>query len=268
MKITKLINKFFDSKIIIHSTLIQRALMGGHKKFDEFSDSPEGKELITRVEYQCKYINERKILELVCAKGHSLETMSEDESIRHELFCLESGSAAEEFIKRADRFGMYPIVTSAQNKDIKLFKTLYDLGADPYDKNDDGSVAVQSKDPFFDSLLKRLIEEGSECSTKLEYLGNNPLQVRITQYDPSENNEGLKEIIKIIHHDRKQLTQKNKDGQTVLILAAEKGHLDLVKVCVKLGASLEETDKNGETALYKALANQHISTVNYLSSFF
>ena len=264
MKCTKKINRVFKTKIIIHSTLIQLVLARGRKKFEQFASSLEGREQLTTTQYQYRYNDEKKIVELMCAEEQSSEFMSKEESTRREIFCSEPGSIALEFINRADKNGRYPIVTAAQNRDVKLFKTLYDLGVYVGVKNDDGSIALQSKDDLFDSLLKMVVKKELECSPISENPCNNPLQVKIAQFVPSENNENLREIINLMKNDPKQLKLKNKDGQTVLIIAAEKGHFNIVKVCHKLEADLDESDTKGETALYKASANGYARIVKYL----
>ncbi len=53
--------------------------------------------------------------------------------------------------------------------------------------------------------------------------------------------------------------------ETALIVAAEKGHLDIVKTLVKAGAKLEMINTySSETALYKAVKNRHKKVIDYL----
>ena len=260
LKCTKRINRVFNTKILVHTSIIQLALAGGRTKYQQFTESEEGKALLKYGGWD----EEDKILEILLGNEQCLENMSEEELMRQELVSLKPGTVAEEFINRADRFGRYPIITAAQNMDIKFVKTLYNLGKNMDVKNDDGSIVVQSRVLFLKSLLKFLVEKELKCSISTKNPCNNPLQVKISQYKPSENNENLKQIIKLLHNDLKQLKLKNKDGKTVLIIAAEKDHLDLVKVCFKLGAYLDETDITGESAFHKASINGNAIIVKYL----
>lgn len=48
---------------------------------------------------------------------------------------------------------------------------------------------------------------------------------------------------------------KGKDGQTLLILAAGRGHINTCKYLIERGASINEYDNSGQTALIKAAIN-------------
>lgn len=49
----------------------------------------------------------------------------------------------------------------------------------------------------------------------------------------------------------------NKDGDTALIKAARRGHLDMVKLLLNKGANLLHTNKAGRTAIHEAVASGH-----------
>ena len=59
---------------------------------------------------------------------------------------------------------------------------------------------------------------------------------------------------------------KNSDGSNVLMVASRKGFTDIVKQCVKQGASndINEVDKGGRTALFHACQNGHVECVKIL----
>lgn len=56
----------------------------------------------------------------------------------------------------------------------------------------------------------------------------------------------------------------DKHGRTPLFVAAEHGHLDLVRYLNETGASKYKTTKDGRTALYAACENGHLNVVLYL----
>ncbi|OBY48940.1 ankyrin repeat domain-containing protein [Pseudomonas sp. AU12215] len=55
-------------------------------------------------------------------------------------------------------------------------------------------------------------------------------------------------------------------GDTALIMAAYNGHLDVVQILVEKGASLQVTNKDGDTPLRAAQAIGSVSVANYLRS--
>jgi uncharacterized protein len=54
------------------------------------------------------------------------------------------------------------------------------------------------------------------------------------------------------------------DGDTALMLAAERGHIELVKVLLKNGADVNAENLNGETALMRAAENDRAAAVKIL----
>jgi ankyrin repeat protein len=56
------------------------------------------------------------------------------------------------------------------------------------------------------------------------------------------------------------IDQRDKDGATALIRAAEKGDLKTVRTLLENGADINAADKNGWTALMKAVKGHHLKT--------
>jgi len=54
--------------------------------------------------------------------------------------------------------------------------------------------------------------------------------------------------------------QRDRDGATALIRAAEAGDLKLIRTLLEDGADINAADKNGWTALMKAVKNHHLKT--------
>jgi hydrogenase-4 component B len=62
------------------------------------------------------------------------------------------------------------------------------------------------------------------------------------------------------------LFEKGKYGNRALILASEKGHIEIVKYLLANGANINEKDNYGNTALILASFSAHIKVVKYLLS--
>jgi ankyrin repeat protein len=71
-------------------------------------------------------------------------------------------------------------------------------------------------------------------------------------------------IVKELLAKKISLTERNGDGETVLILAADKGFLEIVELLIAKGAALDEKDKKGNTALILAAREGRLAVVELL----
>ena len=77
--------------------------------------------------------------------------------------------------------------------------------------------------------------------------------------------EGKSEIINdIIRTDKTKLKEKMKNGKTLLHVASEHGHIEIVNTLIKAGALVDEQDKFGDTPLFLASHNGHKEIVKRL----
>ena len=262
LKLTKQVNRVFPCciNIFVHSSVIKLALSGGQNKWNEVVASKGGPEL-----------TKKNALEMLLADEKPLNNMLEHQKwIRRELFSLNPSSVDGWFINRADIFGFHPIVAAAQNRDIKLLKFLYDCGGYLYLRNDDGTGVIQEGTSFYTKVLKMLIEKELKETWSSEIIvnpGYTPMQIEVVEYSSTDQREyQIRNIVKFFKNDTEQLTLKNKTGKNAMIIAAQKGHLELVKALYILGANIDETDSEGKTSLYWASSNGHYATVQYLLS--
>ena len=78
--------------------------------------------------------------------------------------------------------------------------------------------------------------------------------------------KGHLNIVKLLHiKDSSILERKDKKGRTALIWASMKGHLDVVKFLVQNGADKNVRSNEGETPLLVASMNNHDDVVIYLT---
>ena len=101
----------------------------------------------------------------------------------------------------------------------------------------------------------------------VKYLLNQGANVR-AETDQGTNSfslaaeKGHLNIVKLLHSkDPSILEQKDKKGRTALIWASMKGHLDVVKFLVQNGADKNVLSNEGETPLLVASTNNHDDVV-------
>ena len=76
----------------------------------------------------------------------------------------------------------------------------------------------------------------------------------------------FKKLIQNLIKEGAIINIENKNGFTPLILASQKGFLDIVKELVQNGAEVNYKNKDGKTALMFAEENNKTDVVNYLKS--
>ena len=91
-----------------------------------------------------------------------------------------------------------------------------------------------------------------------------PLPLRVVQ------SGDLEEFVKLVHSNVDPVQVLNcahaKSGDTPLIVAARRGHLDLLKFLVLHGVDIEQRNKDLKRALHEAAAGSHLDCVKLLLS--
>jgi ankyrin repeat protein len=112
-----------------------------------------------------------------------------------------------------------------------------------------------------------LLESTQNCTYK--YLGKNSVQ--IDAKDKEENTLLIlaaeiksPSLFNFLLKLGAPISEKNNKGNTALIQAARAGHLEIVQELVKAGASVDEPSKKGNTALILAAEGGHLEVVKYL----
>ena len=78
--------------------------------------------------------------------------------------------------------------------------------------------------------------------------------------------EDISAVKKLLGEGNHGINTKNHYHETALMIAAEKGNVELVTLLVEHGANVHETDLHGNTAAMKAFFKGHDSVVGYLQN--
>ncbi|GMB07454.1 ankyrin repeat domain-containing protein [Thermolongibacillus altinsuensis] len=76
--------------------------------------------------------------------------------------------------------------------------------------------------------------------------------------------KGLRELVRLLVENGADVNATNKEGDTPLIVAAQSGQVEIVKFLHEHGADIHHANHEGETALLKATEGNHKTIVQYL----
>ena len=130
------------------------------------------------------------------------------------------------------------------------------VNIDSQDKNGQTPLMIASERGYLD-IVKYLIEKGANTEAKTKIDGKTALH-----WAPKEN---LLEFGKyLVEHCNVNIDSQSNVGFTPLMIASEKGNLNVVKCLCEKGANTEAKDEKGRTALYLASRKNHFDIVEYL----
>lgn len=155
---------------------------------------------------------------------------------------------------------------AAAEASVNAVKLLIERGADVNKKNEQGDTPllvacnasfVGNDDQIANlvTVVHDLIEEGEANPNIVDILGNSPLMVACKT--------GLTAVaILLVDYDDVDVNLKNNEGNTALIIASEKGNVDIVRELVSAGVNADKTITNnaGKTA-YDVATNEEIKAL-------
>jgi ankyrin repeat protein len=197
-------------------------------------------------------------------------------------------------VNAANRYGVRPLEVAIQAGDAALVRRLLDAGADAAARDRAGEtmlvVAARSGDP---ALARELLAHGAAVDARDESFGQTPLMIAAREghletarvlleagaavdlqtkpeapprfIPPSESPAGLSRgtgIIRAGWPDGRGKRFPAGGSKTALLYAARDGHLDVARLLLEHGASLDLADGNGVTPLISAIINASIVRVN------
>ena len=202
--------------------------------------------------------------------------------------------AAGADVNAANRYGVAPLHLAIAAGDAELTRWLLDAGADAGAPDRAGEqplvLAAHVGEP---AIAQALLEHGAAADTTEQHFGQTPLMVAARDGNlelakllidagadvnaqtaaeqpprfipPSESPEGLSRGAGIIRAGWPEGRGKRfpaGGAKTPLLYATRAGHLEITRLLVERGASLELADGNGITPLINAIVNASIFRVN------
>jgi ankyrin repeat protein len=197
-------------------------------------------------------------------------------------------------VNAANRYGIRPLHAALEAGDVALTRRLLAAGADAAARDRVGEtplmIAARVGDP---ELSAALLEHGAAVDARDEHFGQTALMVAAREghleavrvlvtagadvdaqtkpeapprfVPPSESPEGLSRgagIIRAGWPDGRGKRFPAGGSKTPLLYATRAGHLEIARLLVDRGASLELADGNGVTPLLNAIVNASIIRVN------
>ncbi|MCP4482572.1 MAG: ankyrin repeat domain-containing protein [bacterium] len=161
-------------------------------------------------------------------------------------------------INQAGEYGMTPLLAATKAGQTKTVKFLIKKGANIQDTSENGIDALRFAVETKNYKLAKLFFKKGVNPDNQDYLGGTALMVAIKQ----ENEKMIKLLTK--HLKNLRLNLKNRDGKTILIMAAKNNNYALVKKLIKANANIWVLDNNGYDALSFAEKNNNKKTVELL----
>ncbi len=170
-----------------------------------------------------------------------------------------------------DKYGWTVLMATTCCGNAEIVEALLEAGADIPEDTSEYSTNMQAilkrerqarKDKqLADSSIKNLEQEdgaGAGGTEKNQKMLNDQL-IEATENDNTE-------IIEVLLKEGADINATNEDGQTALVIAAEKGHIETVQVLLTTpGINIDAANnKDGSTALMFAAQNGHTNIVNTL----
>jgi len=157
---------------------------------------------------------------------------------------LEHGAA----VNIANRRGVTPLLAAAYNGNERILELLLAAGADPKPLDATGkSALVYAAARGFPRVVLRLLRAGVDANTRhdhsltaLMWAAGHTNDVPVT--------EGLATVRLLLEHDA-GVNLVDDRGRTALMIAAERGHAEVVAALLAAGADATVRDAEGKTAL-------------------
>lgn len=169
-------------------------------------------------------------------------------------------------VAQVDKDGNTILIAAASGRDAAIVETLLAKAKNVNATNEDGESALtKAISSGTAEIASVLIKNGADINV-LDKDGNNLAYYWFNSYRPAggqggrpgaPQNQGpqvdeFAEKVIVLKNAGLNLIAPQKDGNTLLHLAVEKGNLELIKKAIELGVDINAQDEDGNTALHKA----------------
>lgn len=156
-------------------------------------------------------------------------------------------------------YGYTPLHYASKNGKYEVVEILISAGANVNAKNSSGYTPLHcSSDKGYFDIVKSLISAGADKEAKDTSYENSLIKASIN---------GHLEIVKYLITVGANVNEPDSDDYTPLMYASIYGHLEIAKQLVIAGANIEAMDNNYyRTAIIFAAGNGHLEIVKYLVS--
>ncbi|MGL5868597.1 ankyrin repeat domain-containing protein, partial [Clostridium chrysemydis] len=167
------------------------------------------------------------------------------------ILCKNGADINSESLK-FNNLGVTPLKSAIILNDLELVKNLIDLGADvnKEDKLDPYSPLMRAVAHSNLDIIKEIINNGGDIKYK-----NSVSEGLLHVFCMSRRKELFNEMIWSEVNFRMELDSKTKQGMTALMVACIYGNIDMVNYLLESGASINEKDTKGNTALIWTVTN-------------
>ncbi|XP_048246396.1 ankyrin repeat domain-containing protein 17-like [Haliotis rufescens] len=244
---------------------------------------------------------QKKVFDLLCGKGCDLNlTDHKDRTILHAACYGDNVHIVEHLllheivdINSRDENGHTPVIVAAQEGESKVFNLLVNKHCDlSVLNNDNYTILHVASNGGSVRIVKRILSRNVADKDSSGNNGVTPIMVAaenghknvfdllvnkgcsLTTVDDSGRNilhcacvGGNVQIVEyIISQGSVDLTRKDKEGQTPIMLAAENGHKNVFDLMVKKRCNLSTVDDSGGNILHCACVGGNVQIVEYIIS--
>ncbi|KAF3293548.1 hypothetical protein TWF132_004516 [Orbilia oligospora] len=153
-------------------------------------------------------------------------------------------------LELADNIGRTAVLFAAKEGYEDIVRVLIESGANPEAKNHYGEAAILlAVREGHESIVRILIGIGVNLEVKNDY-DETPLFIAAQTGYKAEG--GYEDVVELLIKSGASVEDKDKDGKTALMAAVGRGYEIIAELLIKSGASVEDKDENGKTALMAA----------------
>jgi ankyrin repeat protein len=161
-------------------------------------------------------------------------------------------------VKAATRYGVVPLYLASVNGNASIVDKLLAAGADPNSALPEGETVLMTAARTGNvAVIKTLLAHGANVNAREAWKGQTALM-----WAAAENNA---EAAKTLIAAGADLKARSKSGAfSAFLFAVRAGHVDVTRVLLDAGADVNETLRDGTSALLMAVMNAHYETAAFL----